>query len=111
MVDFVELIHEHWMNDGERQRCDAELSLVLAAFAVGGDAVRLLYDGQRFKAPTLRKLTIYGYYTSEAGASQELDLNLAPGAYDACAKWSVEQRAPSLYIWGIPMNLSTGTGA
>lgn len=32
----------------------------------------------------LRALVIYGYYTSEVGASQELDLNLAPGEYDPC---------------------------
>ncbi len=111
VAGFIEMMYQHWMNDEERRRCDAELDLVLAAFAAGGDPPQTLYDAGRFKAPTLRKLTVYGYYTSEVGASEELDLNLVPGAYDACAQFGAKDRAPSLNSWGIPMSLSTAGAA
>ena len=83
--------------------------LAIAAFAAPGDlagdpSTPLFADG-RFKAPTLRKLTIYGYYTSLIGASEELDLNLVPGSYDACAAIGAADHAPSLYAWGITLDL------
>lgn len=111
VTGFIEMMYQHWMNDEERRRCDAELDLVLSAFAAGGDPVPALYDGTRFKAPTLRKLTVYGYYTSEIGASEELDLNLVPGAYDACAAFGKDGHAPALNVWGISMSLATAGGA
>lgn len=106
VTGFIELMHQHWMTEAEQARCDAELALVTAAFAKPGDPVANLYAGGRFIAPTLRKLTIYGYYTSEAGSSEELDLNLVPGSYDACAAIGAADRAPSLYTWGITLNLA-----
>jgi hypothetical protein len=111
VTGFIELIHEHWMIDEERVRCDAELDLVIAALAAPGDLVANLYADGKFKAPTLRKLTVYGYYTSEIGASEELDLNLVPGSYDACAMIGAADRAPSLYTWGIGMNLAARPAA
>jgi glucoside 3-dehydrogenase (cytochrome c) hitch-hiker subunit len=33
----------------------------------------------------LRGLTLMGYYTSEAGATRELDFQIIPGRYDGCA--------------------------
>jgi hypothetical protein len=33
----------------------------------------------------MKRLTVLGYYTSEIGASEELELNLAPGRYEPCA--------------------------
>jgi len=106
VASFIEMMHQHWMNDEEKQRCDAELDIVMAAFAAGGDPVPQLYADKRFKAPTLRKLTVYGYYTSEIGASEELDLNLVPGSYDACAAFGTDDRAPSLNVWGISLSLA-----
>jgi len=44
----------------------------------------------------LKVLTIFGYYTSEMGASQELELNLVPGRYEACHEMAANERAPSL---------------
>jgi hypothetical protein len=32
----------------------------------------------------LRGLTLTGYYTSEAGATRELDFQIIPGRYDGC---------------------------
>jgi len=36
----------------------------------------------------LKEFTIVGYYTSEIGASQELNSDLIPGYYDACIPYS-----------------------
>lgn len=36
----------------------------------------------------LKELTVVGYYTSEIGANQELNLNLIPGYYDGCKPYS-----------------------
>lgn len=105
VTGFIEMMHQHWMTPEEQQRCDAELDLVIAAFAAPSQPTGALYQGKRFKAPTLRKLTVYGYYTSEIGASEELDLNLVPGSYDACAGFRTDGRAPALNVWGISMNL------
>lgn len=47
-------------------------------------------DGSRAQAARppfillMKRLTVLGYYTSEAGATQELLLNLVPGSYEAC---------------------------
>ncbi|WP_179505058.1 MULTISPECIES: gluconate 2-dehydrogenase subunit 3 family protein [unclassified Sphingomonas] len=111
VTGFIEMMHQHWMSPEEQRRCDAELDLVMAAFAAGGDPAVALYDGRRFKAPTLRKLTVYGYYTSEIGATEELDLNLVPGAYDACAAFGAGGRAPALNVWGISLSLDPGPRA
>ncbi len=35
-----------------------------------------------------KELTIVGYYTSEIGASQELQANIVPGYYEACMPYS-----------------------
>src|ERR1700737_1085115 len=42
----------------------------------------------------VRGLTLMGYYTSEAGASRELDFQIIPGRFDACvdARASREER-------------------
>ncbi|WP_414902564.1 gluconate 2-dehydrogenase subunit 3 family protein [Sphingomonas flavalba] len=44
----------------------------------------------------MKALTIFGYYTSEAGASEELALDLVPGAYDACHAIAPGDHAPAL---------------
>jgi hypothetical protein len=41
----------------------------------------------------MKEFTVVGYYTSEVGASQELNLNLVPGYYDACLPYSEVGRA------------------
>lgn len=43
----------------------------------------------------VKRLTVLGYYTSEVGAAEELDLNLAPGKYDPCAQVGPDVRAGS----------------
>lgn len=44
----------------------------------------------------MKALTIFGYYTSEAGASEELSLDLVPGTYDACHPIAPGDHAPAL---------------
>lgn len=41
----------------------------------------------------MKEFTIVGYYTSEIGASEELNLSLIPGYYDACIPYSNVGRA------------------
>lgn len=41
----------------------------------------------------MKEFTVVGYYTSEIGASQELNLNIVPGYYDACMPYSEVGRA------------------
>lgn len=41
----------------------------------------------------MKEFTIVGYYTSEIGATKELNLNLIPGYYDGCIPYSEVGRA------------------
>ena len=55
-------------------------------------AVRDSAPGYRGSPPTpnknfyymVRGLTLMGYYTSEAGATRELDFQIIPGRFDGC---------------------------
>ncbi len=40
----------------------------------------------------MKYLTLYGYYTSEVGVTQELEYAIIPGRYDACAP--LERQSP-----------------
>jgi hypothetical protein len=55
-------------------------------------------SGDRFPGfvGDMKRLTVYGYYTSEIGATQELSFNIVPGAYDPCAHISHGDHAPAL---------------
>jgi hypothetical protein len=44
----------------------------------------------------MKQLTVYGYYTSEIGATQELSFNIVPGSYDPCAHVGHGDHAPAL---------------
>ncbi|MEX2400519.1 MAG: gluconate 2-dehydrogenase subunit 3 family protein [Rhodothermales bacterium] len=41
----------------------------------------------------MKELTVVGYYTSEIGASQELQINMVPGRWDGCVPLSDVGRA------------------
>ena len=45
-------------------------------------------DGRKHIYRELRELTIFGYYTSEAGATEELAFDAIPGAYHGCIPFS-----------------------
>ncbi len=61
------------------------------------DAWLLELDGQRATSwfGTVKYLTIWGYYTSEAGVRQELGQGAAPGRYDGCAPYTPRTRSTS----------------
>ena len=109
VTEFIELMYEHWMLPEEQAHCDRELDLAVSAVDQGDDLGKLLTQDGRFMAPMLRKLTIYGYYTSQIGAAEELTLNLAPGRYDPCMPVPADVRAPSLSTWGIGLDLTEET--
>jgi hypothetical protein len=44
----------------------------------------------------MKSLTLAGYYTSEAGAAEELALNLASASYVPCGRMSESSRAESI---------------
>ena len=50
--------------------------------------------------PKLKALIVYGYYTSEGGASQELTYNLVPGRWDGDVD----------YVPGTPASANDWTG-
>ena len=50
----------------------------------------------------MKRLTLHGYYTSEAGASQELILNVTPGEYVACHTMASGERSFSMDRRHIP---------
>jgi hypothetical protein len=43
----------------------------------------------------MKHLAVYGYYTSEAGVSDELELNLVPGSYEPCVELHAGDRQPA----------------
>ena len=42
----------------------------------------------------MRSLTVFGYYTSEVGATQELGYETIPGSFDGCADAKTRRAAP-----------------
>lgn len=38
-------------------------------------------------------ITLHGYYTSEVGFTQEMNLQIIPGAYHGCVPWTGEKKA------------------
>jgi len=47
-------------------------------------------EGESFY-PMMRRLTLTAYYTSEAGATDELHFEIIPGRYDGCAAQSANE--------------------
>lgn len=105
--DFIDLMVSYWLDPAERS---AFLS-GLDAFAQDtirsqGTSFDMLLPAQRLDwlkavqmdawskrgrgvAPPfflwIKRLTVFGYYTSETGATEELTFNLVPGEYQPCA--------------------------
>jgi hypothetical protein len=104
---FIDLMVSYWLDPAERS---AFLS-GLDAFAqdtirARGTSFDMLLPAQRLDwlktvqanawsrrgkgvAPSfflwIKRLTVFGYYTSETGATEELTYNLVPGEYQSCA--------------------------
>lgn len=118
VADFVTMMVERWLHPDERARFLAGLeSFDATVRKTSGQAFASLPPARRLEilrtmaateadAPSpqtggpfiaqIRALTIYGYYTSEIGASQELSLNLVPGQYEPCHDIQPGEHAVSL---------------
>ena len=120
VADFVTMMVERWMHPDERARFLAGLdSFDATVRRIHGQPFSALPPARRLEilqamaaaeegtaagAPPaegpflarIRALAIYGYYTSEAGASQELELNLVPGHYEPCHDLQPGEHAVSL---------------
>ena len=116
--EFTKMMVADWFDDAERERfmtglrtfeadavrkfgkAFANLSVTqreeLIGSALAAVEARPLDKGE--KPPfilLMKRLTIVGYYTSEIGASEELELNLVPGSYDGCGHMGRDSRAGS----------------
>jgi hypothetical protein len=115
--EFIDLLLAEWFPDEERARFLTGLAEVDrrshgafgADFVAGTEPQRLALlsaldaelraqpAGPTAEAPffqRLKALTVYGYYTSEAGAGQELRFEAVPGSYDPCTDWRAARAAP-----------------
>lgn len=115
--EFIDLLLAEWFPDEERARFLAGLADVDqrshaafgADFVAGTESQRIALlsaldaelpaqpAGPKAEAPffqRLKALTVYGYYTSEAGAGQELRFEAVPGSYDPCTDGRAARAAP-----------------
>jgi hypothetical protein len=128
VVPFIALIVTAWMDEGQRtafrdglKRFDMQARRDLGgAFADQPQARREAYlttmlgkaqasipsiapGGHAPFLVWMKRLTLHGYYTSEIGASQELELNLIPGGYEGCHHMAPGDRSFSLDRRQTPM--------
>jgi len=127
---FVEMMVTNWFDDDERVNFAAGLDqFAKGAIARHGRAFveltgpertaylteqlaaaeALLAGGGRPRTPfaaLMKRLTIFGYYTSELGGSVELALNVIPNEYFPDARMKPDARADSF----IPFSLSPFSG-
>lgn len=103
--EFADLMLAEWSSEDERTRFRAGLADVDARsraafgadFVAGTDAQRAailttldaeVQAAQRAQEQPffqrLKALTVYGYYTSKVGATQELHFEAVPGSFDHC---------------------------
>jgi hypothetical protein len=120
VLDFVDRMVAQWLHEAERARFLAGMTrfdravrqaegkpftalappeqlTVLTRMAAEEAATKA--DTQADTGPfiaQIRALTIFGYYTAEVGASQELQLNLVPGSYEPCRHIAAGEHAPSI---------------
>jgi hypothetical protein len=118
--DFIEMMVRQWLHEDERVRFVTGMTLFDSAVRQSeGKAYTALAPREQLTLLTrmaaqesasnanappnagpfiaqMKALTIFGYYTSQAGASQELELNLIPGRYEACHEMAATEHAPSL---------------
>lgn len=105
--DFIDLMVSYWLDPTERsaflsgldafaqdtiRRQGTSFDMLLPAQRLGWlKAVQADAWSKRGKgvAPSfflwIKRLTVFGYYTSETGATEELTFNLVPGEYQPCA--------------------------
>jgi hypothetical protein len=101
--EFVDLLLAEWSSDGDRTRFVAgldaidhearasygrrfvELAAAERALTITAlDGAREASDGAGFAFGHLKRLTVYGYFTSEVVQKNILKTNMWPGRYDGC---------------------------
>jgi gluconate 2-dehydrogenase gamma chain len=104
---FIDHMLTGWYDASEQQRVAAGLQdlqqqartrfglAFVDATAAQQDALLLDLDalGAQSWFATVKYLTIWGYYTSEVGVTQELQQGRSPGRYDGCAPYAPRTRA------------------
>jgi gluconate 2-dehydrogenase gamma chain len=95
---FIDVLLDRWARDGEKERVLAGLDELGADFLGAPEAEQVArleaLDAESVQArqgeerplpyfATLKEWTLAGYYTSEAGATEELQWLAVPGRYDA----------------------------
>lgn len=129
---FIDLMVSHWLSNAERtaflQGADQFERDTIAAGGRGFaklspaerlarlKAVQAITDTGRGQGKVVpfflwaKRLTVFGYYTSETGAAEELTLNLVPGEYQACAHvgadhaFSISRGSPILPVNNDPVS-------
>lgn len=125
---FIEMMVSDWFDAGERAHfMDGMAAFAGRAqaryakpFAALGDAEKIAYFGEELKAAEaaaaapsagsrprtpfamlMKRLTIYGYYTSELGATVELSSNMVPNEYIPEAPLKPGDRADSFILYSL----------
>lgn len=70
----------------------AQQSAMLTELDAEAAASRLTSNGTPHFFQELKALTLYGYYTSEIGVTQELKTQVWPGRYDPCVATGIPTR-------------------
>ena len=63
---------------------EAQRNAILAGMDAEAEALRSSDDAPPHFFHTIKELTLFGYYTSEVGMTQELGWRMIPGSYDGC---------------------------
>lgn len=106
---FIERMLNDWYDPTERTRVVTGIESLEAmararhgrsfAECTGGEQDALLgeldREGPAHWFGTVKYLTIWGYYTSEAGITRELGQGTSPGRYDGCAPYTPRPRRPT----------------
>src|SRR3989442_550606 len=116
--EFIDLILAEWDGDDDRARflsgladvdtrcrdafgadflgaAAAQRSAVLAGLDAEVTALRAASASpEKHFFQRMKSLTLFGYYTSEVGATQELRYETIPGSFDGCADAKTRRAAP-----------------
>jgi hypothetical protein len=119
VAEFIDLIVAEWYTEEQRARFLAGLAdLDRRSQAVSGrvfldagssDQMRIVWeleaDWLSFQAtggeadqhffPQIKRLTVYGYYTSRVAVEQELHWSAIPGRYDPCLATGIRMKGPT----------------
>jgi hypothetical protein len=120
VLDFLDMIVGRWLHEEERERflrglaefdttvrrargrpftalsSQEQLTLLTHMAAEETEQATNRPPGTGPFIAQMKALTIFGYYTSESGAAEELQFNLIPGRYEPCSHLVPGEHAPSI---------------